>query len=152
MRRKDKEIGERELINSVISRSLVCHLGLCDEGLPYIVPMSFGYDGKVIYLHGAKEGRKIDIIRRNNTVCFEFDTDSEVKKSDKACSFTMKYRCVMGYGKASFVEEAEGKRKALEIIMKQYDEGRFTFPDEALEKIAVLAIEITEISGKKSGY
>ena len=152
MRRKDKELNERTLIDSVISRSQVCRMGLCDEGLPYIVPMCFGYEGNALYLHSAREGRKIDILKRNNAVCFEFDIDCEVKKSDKPCSFSMKYRSVMGYGEASFVDDREEKRKAFQIIMKQYDGNHFSFPDETLEKIVIIAIEITEISGKKSGY
>jgi hypothetical protein len=114
--------------------------------------MSFGYDGQNIYLHCAREGRKIDILKKNTEVCFEFETDCEVKKSDKGCSFTMRYRSVMGTGKAILVEETEAKRRALEIIMKQYDEGRYSFADEALDKILIIVIDIIEMTGKKSGY
>jgi uncharacterized protein len=152
MRRKDKEITERELIDSVISQSQVCHIGLCDEGRAYIIPMCFGYDGQHIYLHCAREGRKIDILKQNPAVCFTFETDCEVKKADKGCSFTMRYRSVMGTGKASFVDDTEAKRRALEIIMKQYDEGQYSYTDEALDKILIIVIDITEMTGKKSGY
>ncbi|HVN70655.1 MAG TPA: pyridoxamine 5'-phosphate oxidase family protein [Desulfomonilia bacterium] len=152
MRRKDKEMGDRALIDSVISRCQVCRIGLCDEGLPYIVPMCFGYEGNTLYLHSAGQGRKIDILKRNSTVFFELDTDCELKKGDKPCSFTMKYRSVMGYGKATFIDDIDAKRRAFGIIMKHYDEGTFTFPDEALDKIAMIMIEIMEITGKKSGY
>jgi nitroimidazol reductase NimA-like FMN-containing flavoprotein (pyridoxamine 5'-phosphate oxidase superfamily) len=152
MRRKDKEIGERVMIDSVIERAKVCHIGLCDDGIPYIVPMCFGYEGDTIFLHCAKEGRKIELLKKSSTVCFEFETDCEVKIGDKPCSFSMKYRSVMGNGKASFVEELEAKRKALGIIMKQYTQGHFTFPEEALGKIAIIMIKIAEITGKKSGY
>ena len=65
MRRKDKEIGERAMIDSVIERSKVCHLGMCDDGIPYIVPMCFGYEGNTIFLHCAKEGRKIEFLKSN---------------------------------------------------------------------------------------
>jgi uncharacterized protein len=152
MRRKDKEISDRQLIDSVISISQVCHVGLCDEGHAYIVPMCFGYDGQNIYLHCAKEGRKIDILKHNPEVCFVFETDCEVKKSDKGCSFTMRYRSVMGTGKASFIDDTGAKRKALGIIMKQYDEGIFSYADEALDKILVIVIDVAEMTGKKSGY
>jgi nitroimidazol reductase NimA-like FMN-containing flavoprotein (pyridoxamine 5'-phosphate oxidase superfamily) len=152
MRRKDKELTDRAAIDAIISRARVCRIGLCDEGIPYIVPMCFGYEDDAIYLHCAREGRKIDFIRNNPTVCFEFDIDAEVKKSDKPCSFSMKYRSVMGYGEAAFVEDPEGKSKALGIIMRQYDQGHFSYPDESLKNIAVIRIAITEITGKKSGY
>ena len=152
MRRKDKEMSDKALIGSVMARSQVCRIGLCDEGLPYIVPMCFGYEGNTLYLHSAGQGRKIDILKRNSTVFFELDTDCELKKGDKPCSFTMKYRSVMGYGKATFIDDIDAKRRAFGIIMKHYDEGTFTFPDEALDKIAMIMIEIMEITGKKSGY
>ena len=152
MRRKDKEITDRTAIDAVISRSQVCRIGLCDESIPYIVPMCFGYEGNAIYLHCAREGKKIDFLRNNPTVCFEFDIDCEVKKGDKPCSFSMRYRSVMGYGEATFVEDSEGKGKALGIIMKQYDQGVFTYPEDSLKNITVIKVTITEISGKKSGY
>jgi uncharacterized protein len=152
MRRKDKEMGDRAVIDSVIERAKVCHLGLCDDGIPYIVPMCFGYEGNTIFLHCAKEGRKIDFLKKNSTVCFEFETDCELKIGDKPCSFSMRYRSVMGYGEASFVEELEAKRKAFEIIMRQYTQGSFTFPEEALGNIVIIRIRIEEITGKKSGY
>ena len=152
MRRKDKEMGERAMIDSVIESAKVCRLGMCDDGIPYIVPMCFGYEGNVIFLHCAKEGRKIEFLKSNSTVCFEFESDCEVKIGDKPCSFSMRYRSVIGYGEASFVEGLEAKHKALEIIMKQYTQGQFTFPEEALGTIAIIRIQIAEITGKKSGY
>lgn len=152
MRRKDKEVVEREFMDSVISRSQVCRIGLCLEGTPYIVPMCFGYDSGTIYLHSAKEGRKIDILKKNPAVCFEFDIDCELKKGDKPCSFSMKYRSVMGSGEASFVEEAEAKHMALNVIMKHYGQGTCTFPEEALGNIVIIKIAIKEITAKKSGY
>lgn len=152
MRRKDKEMDDRTMIDSVIERAKVCHLGLCDDGIPYIVPMCFGYEDNTLFLHCAKEGRKIDFLKKNSTVCFEFETDCEVKIGDKPCSFSMRYRSVMGYGQASFVEDPEAKHKALEIIMRQYTQGQFSFPEEALGTIAIIKIRIAEITGKKSGY
>lgn len=152
MRRHDKEMTERAQVDDVLSRSMVCRIGLCDEGIPYIVPMCFGYEGNTIYLHCAKEGRKVNFLRKNRTVCFEFDIDQEVKKSDKPCSFSMRYRSVIGYGEASFEQDMEKKHKALGIIMKQYDKGSHIYPDESIENIIVIKIEITEITGKKSGY
>jgi hypothetical protein len=50
------------------------------------------------------------------------------------------------------VEDIDAKRKAFEIIMKQYAQGSFTFPEEALESIAIIMIRVAEITGKKSGY
>ena len=102
MRRTEKEIKDRAEIDSIIRRSQVVRLGLSDNGLPYIVPLSFGYDGEAIYVHCAKQGRKLDIIRKNNIVCFEFDIVLGVVEAEPACSWGMKYQSVIGTGTAQF--------------------------------------------------
>ncbi len=152
MRRADKEIADRQEIDRIIGRSRVCRLALVDGGLPYIVPFSFGYDGTALYFHSAPEGRKIDLLAGNPNVCFEFDIDAEPVPSGTSCGWTMRYRSVIGSGTASFVEDPAGKRSALETIMRQYTEGPYEFPEEALRKISVIKVVITGISGKVSGF
>ncbi len=152
MRRKDKEITDRSRIDGIIRRSAVMRIALVDNGIPYIVPMCFGYDGNTFYLHSAREGRKIEALRRSPRVCFELDADCEVKTSDKPCGFTMKYRSVMGYGTASFIGDTAAKARALSLIMNQYRTGEYSFPEESLAKIEIIAIHDIEMTGKKSGY
>lgn len=152
MRRADKEIADRGEIDKILRKATVCRLGLVDGAIPYIVPLSFGYDGNTLYFHSACEGKKVDLLRRNAVVCFEFDVDAEPVRSKTSCGWTMRYRSVIGYGTASFVENAGGKSKALEIIMRQYTDGPYEFPEEMLRKIAVIKVVISEISGKVSGF
>jgi nitroimidazol reductase NimA-like FMN-containing flavoprotein (pyridoxamine 5'-phosphate oxidase superfamily) len=64
----------------------------------------------------------------------------------------MKYRSVIGFGTASFIGDPESKRHALDLIMRHYSEGSFEFPEEVLEKTVVIKVEITRMTGKKSGY
>ena len=92
MRRKDKEITDESEIESIIRNSLVCRLGLADNSTPYIVPLCFGYKDNRLYFHSAKEGRKIEILKRNNEVCFEFDDNLEVKAGKAACDWGMNFQ------------------------------------------------------------
>ena len=78
MRRKDKEVVDRERIDEIIRGAQVCRLAMIDGDEPYLVPLSFGYDGRAIYFHSAVEGRKVEALRRNARVCFEIDTGVEV--------------------------------------------------------------------------
>lgn len=78
MRRKDREIVDRESMESVIRRASVCHLGMCEGESPYIVPLCFGYYDGVLYFHSAREGRKLDALRRNGRVCFEISVDQGI--------------------------------------------------------------------------
>jgi hypothetical protein len=150
LRRKDKEVTEKSEIESIIRKSLVCRLGLADNGTPYIVPLCFGYKDNCLYFHSAREGRKIDILKRNNEVCFEFDDNLQVKSGKAACDWGMKYRSVIGYGRASFIEDPEAKRKALDIIMAQYADGAFEYSEKALGEALVIKVEIQSMTGKKS--
>jgi nitroimidazol reductase NimA-like FMN-containing flavoprotein (pyridoxamine 5'-phosphate oxidase superfamily) len=150
LRRKEKEIIDKSEIESIIGNSLVCRLGLADDGTPYIVPLCFGYKDNCLYFHSAKEGRKVEILKQNNQVCFEFDITPEVKTGKTACAWGMKYQSVIGFGKALFIEDPEERRKALDVIMRQYADGVFEYSAKSFEKALVIKVEIESMTGKKS--
>ncbi len=152
MRRTDREIADRKEIEDILRQSTVCRLALIDEGRPYIVPLCFGYDASTLYFHSAPAGKKIDLLKKNRIVCFEFDSGTAVVPAKTSCGWTMRYRSVVGFGVASFVEDLVEKKTALDIIMSQYSEGTHEYLEERLRKTAVIKVEIQEISGKKSGY
>lgn len=148
MRRNDRQITDRSTIDGIIRRCSVCRLGMCDNGQPYIVPLSFGYDGCFLYFHAAAEGRKVDILKRNSRVCFEFDILEDVVPSDVACQWGMKYESVVGSGTAEIVEDANAKWAALEHVMRQYSSADWSFSEQVLKETLVICVSIREISGK----
>jgi len=150
MRSKEKEITEASAIESIIKKSLVCRLALSDGNFPYIVPLCFGYRDKVLYFHGSLKGKKIDIIRKNQNICFEFDINTEIVKAEDACHWSMKYQSVIGFGKAVLLEDLDEKRKALNIIMSQYSDRTFQFNDANLKGTVVIKVEIESMTGKQS--
>jgi hypothetical protein len=152
MRRKEKEITDIRSIEEIINKAKVCRLGLTLHDTPYIVPVCFGYSAETIYFHSARKGEKIDIIKKNNRVCFEFDIDHELVESEEACSWGMKFRSVIGFGKASFVENIEEKQETLNIIMQNYTDNTSLFPEENLNSTLVVKIDIEQMAGKTSGY
>ena len=153
MRRSEKEVKDIVEIEEVLGRAMICRLGLCIDNIPYVVPMNFAYMNNCLYLHSAKEGKKIDIIRQNPNVCFEVEEDTElVKGGAVACRWGMKFKSVIGFGTASLIEDKAEKKKALDLIMQQYsDEKNFKYKDEQVDAVTVLQIRITEMSCKKSG-
>lgn len=155
MRRSDKEIKDKETIQWILKEAQVCRIALCDDNKPYIVPMSFGFKDNCIHLHSAAKGKKMDILNKNNNVCFEVDIENEIVKSESACNWGMKYYSVIGSGKAYFIEDTAEKKKALDIIMQKYSENdikSFEYSEKSLNKTTIIKIELTEITGKKSGY
>jgi len=150
MRRSEKEIKTRPEIDSVIRRCQVCRLGLSDHGTPYVVPLCLGYDGQALYFHCAKEGRKLEILRQNGNVCFEFDIVESLVEADQGCNWGIRYQSVIGFGRASLVENPADKEQALALIMAQYSKRSFLFPPEMVGRTAVVKITIDSLTGKQS--
>ena len=74
------------------------------------VPVSFGYDGESIYLHTAREGKKIDHFRNNQNICFEFERNVQLFSDlDNACKWTFSYESVIGFGKIQELGSLEQK-------------------------------------------
>jgi hypothetical protein len=152
MRRKEKEIKDPAIIQAVMKEATVCRLAMADDSGPYIVPLCFGRRNNTLYFHSAHKGRKIDLLRNNPRVCFEIDTAARVLEGESACDWGMRYRSIIGFGTAVFIEEPQQKRRALDIIMAQYAEGGFEFPDNKLAATAVFKVEIESMTGKQSGF
>ncbi|RLB15534.1 MAG: pyridoxamine 5'-phosphate oxidase family protein [Deltaproteobacteria bacterium] len=151
MRRKEKEISDEAGIKAIIAKTNVCRLGMVNGSKPYIVPLCFGYHDNVLYFHGSLKGQKIDFIRKNPNVCFEFDIVNQPVESENACDWSMQYQSVIGFGKAVLIESSDEKRKALSMIMAQYSEKQFQFPENMLKATAVIKVEIESMTGKHSG-
>ena len=150
MRRSEKEITDKKAIEEIVSRSKVCKLAMCDRDIPYIVPMCFGFKDNTLYFHSAPKGKKIEIIKKNPNVCFEFEILTQVIQSAKACKWGMKYRSVIGLGTASFIAEDDLKRQAFDIIMDQYADGSFSYEEASLKSVIIIKVEIHSMTGKQS--
>lgn len=151
MRKKDQEITEKAVMESVIRDALVCRLAMVDGDRPYVVPLCFGYQGDTLYVHGAVKGKKIDLLKKNPNVCVEFDQNTGVVPAENPCDWDMKYRSVIGYGTATFVEDPYEKMAALSIIISHYSEKSFHLPEAQLRKTVVIRIDIEHMTGKQSG-
>jgi nitroimidazol reductase NimA-like FMN-containing flavoprotein (pyridoxamine 5'-phosphate oxidase superfamily) len=150
MRKKEREIRDPKVIESIISRANVCRLAMCDEGLPYVVPLCFGYEKGALYFHSATVGRKLEILKKNPKVSFEMDIDWVLVRSGDRCN--MRYRSVIGFGDASLIEASEDKRNALDLIMRHYHQEPFAYPQDTLKRTAIIKVEIEEMTGKAYGY
>jgi uncharacterized protein len=152
MRRKEREITDHAEIEYILKTGKVMHIALTDGLVPYIVPVFYAYDGKSIYFHSAKAGGKVEIMKRNNNICFEISLDQGVIESDTACDFEVRHRTVIGIGKAVFVEENAEKIEALNRIVGLFTVKKFEFPAANLHATLVVKIEIESMKGKKHGF
>ena len=155
VRRKEKEVTDRDWMEDILKRGRFMHLGMTGaDGLPYVVPLGYGYGDGTIYMHGAREGRKNDILAVNPRVCFQVTLDAEVKPGDVGAQFTMKYRSVTGFGVVRALTDPRERNAALKIIMDHYGGPHTDFPEESEihKKLWVARLDIENMTGKKSVY
>lgn len=153
MRRSDREIKDLKEIMNVIQQCDTCRVGLMDGKVPYIVPLSFGVreeNGRItLYFHSAPEGRKIRLMEENKIAAFEMDTAHELIESETACGYGMNYKCVLGGGTISFIDDFDEKKAALSILMEQYTtNGDLPFSENMIKAVKVIKLEVEEISCK----
>lgn len=153
MRKREREITDVKEIHSILDACKVLHLGLCDEGQPYVVPLNYGYlfenDTLIFYLHGAVEGYKYDVIRKNPKVSFAMECDAVPFEGKAACQYGMSYRSLMGMGKAEIVTDTDEKQRGLSILMKTQTGKDFEFNERLVSIVNVIKITVDNYSAKK---
>lgn len=152
MRRTDREIKSFDEIINVIKKCDVCRLGFNDGEYPYILPLNFGMqieDGKIaLYFHGATEGKKYDLIAKNNKASFEMDCSHRLVMDAEEGSCTMEYESVIGHGTVEILPEEE-KYEALCILMKHYHQEEFAFNKDVMPATTVFKLTVEECTGKR---
>lgn len=157
MRRKDREVTESSQIRQMLEEFKVCRLGIVDGGAPYIVPMNMAcdYDGEklILYFHCAREGRKLELIRKNPKVGFEMDKEIALAEGNTPCQYSYKFASIIGKGTAKIVEDEEEKVKALTKLMK-HQSGRdfddFEKNPKLLKAVAVIRVIAEEYTCKQN--
>lgn len=151
MRRKDREITDRQEMIRVMERCDVCRLALNDEGWPYILPLNFGMrqeDGRVVlYFHGAAAGKKYELIARDNRASFEMDCGHELVLDEQDGNCTMTYESVIGRGRIEIVPDEE-KYDALCVLMGHYRAEAFPYNRAVIPQTTVLRLVVEEMTAK----
>ncbi len=155
IKKAERDITSTEAIEAVLSKASVCRLGMCDGHIPYVVPLNFAHKGTTIYLHCAREGRKVDILRKNPNVCFQIDRDGGYlpsKDPDNACRSDYRYQSLIATGTASFLETAAARQEALDALcMKYHGTTAPMKPMDAGPCVLALTFDKDDISVKQSG-
>ena len=152
MRRFDKEITDPEIIREILSEADLCRIGLVDGNEAYVVPMHFGHDQGVLYFHSAPQGRKMELLRKNNIASFEITLSGEIITGETPCQWTSRYRSVMGTGTMEILDDLPSKKSGLDIIMKKYGaSGNQGYLKSSLRKMVILKLRIESLTAKQSG-
>ena len=154
MRRKDRQVTDPERIEEILRSADNCRLGFVDNGLAYIVPMSYGIateNGKLcLYFHSAPKGKKIELIEEAGKASFEVDTGYHLKAGAQACTFSCYYQSVIGHGTITLLRDAQEKQRALRCMMEHYtDRADWEIDDKMLSVVVGIRLEIEEMTAKE---
>jgi nitroimidazol reductase NimA-like FMN-containing flavoprotein (pyridoxamine 5'-phosphate oxidase superfamily) len=151
VRRSDKEITDRSHIDRIIRGTQVCHLAFAFDDQPYVVPLSFGYDGEALYFHTARRGKKTDFIAANPRVCFECVRGVRLlTKPNDPCDWSFSYESVVGYGTIAEVTSEEDKAYALSQIVFHCSGREWDFASTDLDSVRVWRLPVESVTGKRS--
>lgn len=146
-------IQDQQQLEEILTKAKFLRLALSDADTPHIIPMAFGYKDNSIYLHSSQKGEKIDILKKNPRVCFEVDINADIITTDDICTYDVRYRSVIGYGRAEFLEDYDEKVEGLTVLSEHYEKkGPFKFGQEKVSRLSVIKIEIEGMTGKESGF
>jgi hypothetical protein len=153
---KSRPILKKDEIDAVIDGTQVCHVAMVDpEDGPYVLPFNFGYHNSKLFIHSGPEGKKIKIWERDSRVCVAFSTGYEmrIQNPEVACSYSMRYRSLLLYGKVKQIFDRQEKEQILNIVMEKYTGRRdFTYSTPALDNVSVFEIDIEKVEGRAYGY
>lgn len=144
---------DHENARQVIDKCDACYVGMVDQdGNPYVLPFNFGYENDTLYLHSAREGKKIQILKSRPRVCVTFSTDHQLfhRHETMACSYGMRYKSVLAQGEIVFVEDYDQKVEIMNIIMRKYTGRDFPYNAPAINNVAIYKVVIEKIETKIS--
>lgn len=149
MRKAAREITDRAELEGVLAKAEVLFLALHDEPAPYVVPLNFAYAEGALWFHGAREGAKLDLIRRDPRVGFSAVADARIVPGAAACDFTASGASVVGRGTARIVTEPEERRRGLDALMRRHGMERAAYRAESLARTCVVRLDVEELRGKR---
>jgi nitroimidazol reductase NimA-like FMN-containing flavoprotein (pyridoxamine 5'-phosphate oxidase superfamily) len=148
---KQKEFIEaREEMEKVLQEEVLGFLGLSADDEPYVVPLNYTYtEGKILF-HCALEGKKLDYLKRNQTVCFtvarQFDAVEQHEEKDP-CHINSE--SVMCFGKARIIEDIPERHRALNAFNQHFDPGSDEITLKRTKGCCVVEIKIDEMTGRQ---
>ena len=145
-----KIINSREEMEKILHEETMGFLGLCMDGMPYVVPLTYAYvEGRILF-HCALKGKKLDYIKANPQICFTVG-----KQFGEICHHPQGARCrsshdsVICYGVARVIENTEERWEALNKFNRSFQPDAKEIPLKAISKCCAVEIRITEMTGRR---
>ncbi|MDQ8732761.1 pyridoxamine 5'-phosphate oxidase family protein [Bradyrhizobium sp. LHD-71] len=150
-RRPTRGHYDYETVASILDATFLCHIGFTVDDQPFVIPTSFGRDGRRLYVHGSAASRMLKQLKTSIPLCLTVTLLDGLVLARSAFNHSMNYRSVVVLGSASLVEGDE-KLTALKIMSEHILKGRWDdvrLPNaKEMKATSVLALDIEEASAK----
>ncbi|MHB1585397.1 MAG: pyridoxamine 5'-phosphate oxidase family protein [Acidimicrobiales bacterium] len=151
-RRRDRGTHDRAVIDAILDEGLLCHVGFVAAGSPFVVPMTYARVGDAVYLHGAAANRTLRALADGAETCVTVTLLDGLVLARAAFHHSMNFRCVMLFGHATPVVDADEQRLASAALLDHMAPGRSAdarppSPIE-LKSTLILRLPIVEASAK----
>ena len=145
-RHDDRELFDRDAVNSLLDNQYVAHVGFIDPdiNLPFVIPMGFARENDRILLHGSTGSRIMMAIATGIDICVTVTQLNAIVIARSAFNSSMNYESVMVFGKARVLTAGE-KEQALEAITEKLVPGLWEYgrPLTAKESAATMIVELS---------
>lgn len=157
VRGRHRAVDDRAALHALLAEALVAHVGVVVGDHPVVLPSAFGVDldgpddGGSLYLHGSVAARWLRHAV-GATVCVTVTELDGLVAARSGFHHSMNYRCGVVIGTAREVDDADERRRALDLVVDQMVPGRSATlrppTRKELAATAVLAVPLREASLK----
>ncbi len=92
-------------IDLLLKYQVVGRIGCHDDGLTYVVPIGYAYDGESVFMH-THEGMKVDLMRKNPEVCFQVEEIANMAN----------WKSVIAWGRFEELTDVFQRNQALKLL------------------------------------
>lgn len=154
MRRHERQVTEKDVLEGYIGRCFFMTLAMVDDGKPYALPMNFGYENGIVYMHSALAGKKVDLLRRAGSLPVQLVFVAHAGLLEKggpdgpACSLSSSYTSVIAEGELEEVTDAEEALRGMRTILRQTGMGKKALPENSMKSVLMLKVRLAVMTGK----
>lgn len=154
MSNPERIVSDPDEILAIIKNHPICRIALNDESSPYIVPVNFGYEYQngqwTFWFHGARNGKKMRLLRRNPAISIEIDGDHQLMEAEEACDYSFAYTSIIASGRAFVVRQRSEMEHGLNVIMRQVvPEKTFHYREEMMKAVCVVRIDCQTLTCRR---
>jgi nitroimidazol reductase NimA-like FMN-containing flavoprotein (pyridoxamine 5'-phosphate oxidase superfamily) len=117
-------VYDRTAIHRILDEALICHVGLVEDGQPFVIPTIHTRIDDRLYLHGSRASRMLNHAAAGNPVCITVTIVDGLVLARSAFHHSMNYRSVVVLTTGEEVTEPAEKHIVFAALVEHVVRGR----------------------------